>query len=62
MQELLLDAFDQILAYNGVALNLFFRTLKPLEFVDLENVQTEEQIQEETGLRIKWRLYRQRTY
>ena len=52
MQELLLDAFDQILAYNGVALNLFFRTLKPLEFVDLENVQTEEQIQEETGLEL----------
>ena len=44
--------FDQILAYNGVALNLFFRTLKPLEFVDLENVQTEEQIQEETGLEL----------
>ena len=52
MQELLLDAFDQILAYNGIALNLFFRTLKPLEFVDLENVQTEEQIQEETGLEL----------
>ena len=52
MQELLLDAFDQILAYNGVSLNLFFRTLKPLEFVDLENVQTEEQIQEETGLEL----------
>ena len=43
--------FDQILAYNGIALNLFFRTLKPLEFVDLENVQTEEQIQEETGFK-----------
>jgi hypothetical protein len=52
MQELLLDAFDQILAYNGVALNLFFRTLKPLEFVDLENAQTEEQVQEETGLEL----------
>ena len=52
MQELLLDAFEQILAYNGMSLNLYFRTLKPLEFVDLENVQTEEQAQEETGLEL----------
>lgn len=52
MQEMLLDAFDQILAYNGIALNLFFKTLKPLEFVDLENAQTEEQVAEETGLEL----------
>lgn len=49
MQEILLDAFDEILAYNGVALKLYFRTLKPLEFVDLENAQTQEQVVEETG-------------
>ena len=52
MQELLLDAFEQILAYNGISLNLFFRTLKPLEFVDLENAMTEEQVQEETGVEL----------
>ncbi len=52
MQELLLDAFEQILAYNGISLNIFFRTLKPLEFVDLENAVTEEQVQEETGLEL----------
>lgn len=52
MQEMLLDAFEQILAYNGISLNLFFRTLKPLEFVDLDNAQTEEQVQEETGLEL----------
>ena len=48
-QEELLDAFDSILAYNGVALKLFFKTLQPLEFTDLENTQTEEQVAEETG-------------
>ena len=48
-QEELLDAFDSILAYNGVALKLFFKTLQPLEFTDLENTQNEEQIAEETG-------------
>ena len=48
-QEELLDAFDSILAFNGVALKLFFKTLQPLEFTDLENTQTEEQVAEETG-------------
>jgi len=51
-QEILLDAFEEILAFNGVSLNLFFRTLKPLEFTDLENALTEEQVQEETGLEL----------
>jgi hypothetical protein len=49
MQEELLEAFDTILAFNGISLKLFFRTLQPLEFVDLENTQTEEQVAEETG-------------
>lgn len=49
LQEELLDAFDTILAYNGIALKLFFKTLQPLEFTDLENAQTEEQVAEETG-------------
>jgi hypothetical protein len=51
-QEILLDAFEEILAYNGVSLNLFFKTLKPLEFTDLENAQSTEQVQEETGLEL----------
>jgi hypothetical protein len=49
MQEELLDAFDTILAFNGISLKLFFRTLQPLEFTDLENTQTAEQVVEETG-------------
>ena len=48
-QEELLDAFDTILHFNGIHLKLFFKTLQPLEFTDLENAQTEEQIAEETG-------------
>ena len=50
MQELLLDAIDTILGYNSVSLKTYFRTLKPLEFTDLENVITEEQAVEETGV------------
>ena len=52
MQELLLDAFDEILAYNGISLNLYFKTLKPLEFTDLSGMMDEEQIEEETGLEL----------
>ena len=49
MQEEILEAFDDILAYNGISLKLYFKTLQPLEFTDLENAQTEEQVAEETG-------------
>jgi uncharacterized protein YgiM (DUF1202 family) len=51
-QEVLLSAIDRILAVNGISLNLFFRTLKPLEFTDLENAQTEEQVVQETGTQL----------
>jgi len=49
MQDELLEAFDRILAYNGISLKLFFKTLQPLEFMDLENAQSQEQVAEETG-------------
>jgi len=51
-QELLIDAFDRILAFNGSALNLYFKTLQPLQFVDLENVQDQETREEETGVKL----------
>jgi hypothetical protein len=51
-QEILLSAIDRMLAVNGISLNLFFRTLKPLEFTDLENAQTEEQVAQETGTQL----------
>ena len=50
-QELLIDCFDQILAYNEIALNLYFTTLQPLEFTDVDkSVQDDETIEEETGV------------
>ena len=48
-QEEILESIDKILAFNGISLKLFFRTLQPLEFTDLENTQTEDQVAEETG-------------
>ena len=51
-QGLLIDAFDKILAYNDISLHLYFKTLQPLEFTDLENVQDEETREEETGVKL----------
>jgi len=48
-QQEIIECFDKVLAFNGISLKLFFRTLQPLEFVDLENALTEEQVIEETG-------------
>ena len=52
-QHLLIDAFDQILSYNKISLKLYFKTLQPLEFTDLENVEDEETKEEETGVKLK---------
>lgn len=51
-QMLLLDAFDQILAFNNMSLNMYFKTLQPLEFTDLDNVADEETREEETGVKL----------
>jgi hypothetical protein len=52
-QELLIDGFNQILAYNGITLNLYFETLQPLEFnedvIDDDSI-SDEQKTEETGV------------
>ena len=52
-QGLLIDAFDKILAFNDISLHLYFKTLQPLEFTDLENVEDEETREEETGVKLK---------
>lgn len=51
-QHLLIDAFDQILAVNNISLKLYFKTLQPLEFTDLDNVEDEETKEEETGVKL----------
>lgn len=52
-QELLIDCFDQILAYNDISLNLYFTTLQPLEFTEVDtSIQDKETIEEETGVEL----------
>tara|TARA_R100000697_G_scaffold229_2_gene591 strand:+ start:1889 stop:3616 length:1728 start_codon:yes stop_codon:yes gene_type:complete len=50
-QNLLIDHFDKILSYNNITLNLYFKTLQPLEFTDLENVEDQQTKEEETGVK-----------
>jgi len=51
-QELLIDAFDKILSFNNISLNLYFKTLQPLQFLDLDNVEDQETREEETGVKM----------
>tara|TARA_R110000744_G_scaffold195880_4_gene315038 strand:+ start:932 stop:2686 length:1755 start_codon:yes stop_codon:yes gene_type:complete len=51
-QTLLIKAFDDVLAYNDISLNLYFKTLQPLEFKDLSNVVDAETKEEETGVKL----------
>lgn len=53
-QELLIDSFDQLLSYNDIALNLYFTTLQPLEFTEVDSlIQDKEEIEEETGVEMQ---------
>jgi len=49
-QDLIIDCLDEVLAVNDISLNLYFKTLDPLEFMDVE-VTNEEVIEEETGVK-----------
>ena len=51
-QEQVLSAVDKILAFNNVSLNLYFKTLAPIEFTDTEQVKDVEVIEEETGVKM----------
>ena len=51
-QEQVLSAVDKILAFNNVSLNLYFKTLTPIEFTDTEEVKDAEVIEEETGVKM----------
>ena len=48
-QDDIIEAIDDILAINGISLDLYVKTLTPIEFTNTENAVTKEQIEEETG-------------
>ena len=47
-QDQVIECMDAILSVNDIALDLYFKTLKPLDFTDIDIVN-EEIIEEETG-------------
>ena len=51
-QGTILDALDLILAFNKVTLNMYFKTLQPLEFIDQNPVISKDAMEEETGLKL----------
>jgi hypothetical protein len=51
-QHRVIEALDQILAFNGVSLNMYFKTLQPLEFIDQNPVIGKDEMEEETGVKM----------
>ena len=52
-QEVILDGFETILHYNDINLNLYFKTLQPLEFTeDIVTPIDGETREEETGVKL----------
>jgi len=48
-QNLIIKAIDHILSVNGISLDLYFKTLQPLEFVDRGAAVTKEETERQTG-------------
>jgi len=44
------------LAFNKISLNLYFKTLQPLEFVDLNPIADKATAEEETGVKLSSHL------
>lgn len=50
-QNAIIEAIQNVLHFNGYALDLYFKTLQPLEFVDLSGKAVDKETQEkETGM------------
>jgi hypothetical protein len=51
MQLTILDELERLLDYNKIDLDIYFKTLQPLEFTDLTNAITDAEIEKETGVK-----------
>ena len=49
LQEVLLDAVETVLSFNGASLNVYFKTLQPLEFKE-DVVAPSDVVEESTGV------------
>lgn len=55
-QNILIDGFKEILRVNKVYLNIYFKTLQPIEFTDVEKISTRIRREEETGEKLSTHL------
>jgi hypothetical protein len=51
-QNTIIEHLNKVLAYNDINLKLYFKTLQPLEFMELDNVVDKETREEETGQKL----------
>ena len=52
-QEEILECLEEILVINGISLDLYFETLSPIEFTDVEKIEDvggDEEVEKETGI------------
>ena len=51
-QDLIIDALDEILAVNDITLNLYFKTLQPLEFIEVDkSLQDAKLLKKKRGIK-----------
>ena len=48
-QQQIIDGLNEILTFNKIYLQLYFITLQPIEFTELDNISTKVKREEETG-------------
>ena len=51
-QNVILSAIDEVLEVNGIYLDVYFKTLQPIEFADDVEDLTDDTIEKETGMKI----------
>jgi hypothetical protein len=52
LQEIILDGIEQILSFNQASLNIYFKTLQPLEFKEEIVAPSDEVVEESTGVEL----------
>jgi hypothetical protein len=55
-QDTYIDGIEKVLSFNKISLNLYFKTLQPLEFIDLNPVVDKATMEEETGVKLSAHL------
>tara|TARA_R110000824_G_scaffold81644_1_gene205157 strand:+ start:385 stop:2202 length:1818 start_codon:yes stop_codon:yes gene_type:complete len=51
-QHFIIQSLNSLLAVNGISLDLYFKTLQPIEFTDTETIIDVDEIEKETGVQM----------